>query len=82
MNSLFKLDESAAVSDVTGYLSLLVYQSIAVQTALHELSWDKKCIEDNFDAIGGLVAQNEDNLGVIKQITEFLERSEIKVVKK
>ncbi len=81
MNPLFQVSDDATVSDVTGYLSLLVYQSRAVQSALHELASQKQDILDNFKDIGGLIAQNEANLEQILQLTEFLEGKKLEVVK-
>ena len=82
MKALFQLRLDATISEVTGHLTLLHYKTKAVQDSLFDLTHVRKEILDNFEEIGGLIAQQESNIEEMRQLSHFLNNKTIEEVQK
>lgn len=81
MKPLFQLRPDATIEEVTQHLALMCYQISAVQGQLFELTHVRNEILGNFEQIGALISQNENNAEQMQQLAAFLNERQIAEVK-
>ena len=81
MKALFQLRPDADLDMLVNHLGLLIGQAQAVQSSVFELSCGRHEIAANFEEINALVSLTENHLEQMMQISEYLNKHKLKVVK-